>query len=331
MRQWKKFCYTLLLGCMLTVFCVQPVFAAGGNDAYYTYTVKLYAGNQGTLSSAGGVWVDNSKTGSSYKVSAPQQNGSQITISGLQYGDVVGMDANASAALGNESKYYIRGIRESGHDNNTVSASAFTVESDREYVVAYGIKGDMVSYVVNYVDTSGNKLLESQTYYGAVGDKPVVAFRYVENYWPQSYNLTKTLSANASENVFTFVYYPMYEKNPDDADTDNQTDADTDENANPDADANGNADGGANADADADENGTGEEDANLNPEDIVNLDEEEVPLAARMFNQVKDYAKENTLQFVGLSVLILVGLSVLLLLLIKRRKKNQEEADEGTE
>ena len=29
-------------------------------------------------------------------------------------------------------------------------------------------------------------------------------------YWPQTYNLTKQLSANAADNVFTFVYTPMW-------------------------------------------------------------------------------------------------------------------------
>ncbi|MCI8930475.1 MAG: hypothetical protein HFI00_13665, partial [Lachnospiraceae bacterium] len=38
--------------------------------------------------------------------------------------------------------------------------------------------------------------------------KPVVAFLYVEGYVPQAYNLTKTLSKNEAENIFTFVYSP---------------------------------------------------------------------------------------------------------------------------
>ena len=52
----------------------------------------------------------------------------------------------------------------------------------------------------------GTPLLESQTFYGAVGDRPVVAFQYVDGYQPQAYNLTGTLSSNEAENVFTFTY-----------------------------------------------------------------------------------------------------------------------------
>ena len=66
----------------------------------------------------------------------------------------------------------------------------------------------MVAYTVNYQDASGNALAESQTFYGNIGDKPVVAYRYVENYIPDALALTKTLSDNESENVFTFTYTP---------------------------------------------------------------------------------------------------------------------------
>ena len=83
------------------------------------------------------------------------------------------------------------------------------VDSDREYVIAYGIRGNMVSYRVNYQDQNGNTLLESQTFYGAVGDRPVVAFQYVDGYQPQAYNLTGTLSGNEAENIFTFTYTPV--------------------------------------------------------------------------------------------------------------------------
>ena len=59
----------------------------------------------------------------------------------------------------------------------------------------------MVAYTVNYQDANGNALSDSETFYGAVGDQPVVAFKYFENYHPQAYNLTKTLSSNEAENI----------------------------------------------------------------------------------------------------------------------------------
>lgn len=117
------------------------------------------------------------------------------------------LDATAGMVdLKNGDKYYIKGVRESGRDNNTVADSAFTVTKDAEYVVAYGIQGDMVSYTVNYQDGGGNELAPSRTYYGAVGDKPVIAYQYIEGYRPDAYNLTKTLGKNEADNVFTFTY-----------------------------------------------------------------------------------------------------------------------------
>ena len=86
--------------------------------------------------------------------------------------------------------------------------SSFEVTGDQEYVVAYGIKGNQVAYTINYQDANGNKLADSQTFYGNVGDKPVVAYTYIDGYTPEYRNLTKTLSANAAENVFTFNYLP---------------------------------------------------------------------------------------------------------------------------
>ena len=179
---------------------VQTAFAAeGGNEKEYTYTVTLFAGNQGSFNGTGGVHV----IGGSAQISG----GDAIRITGLRAGDVVVLDATAGMVdLKNGDKYYIKGVRESGRDNNTVADSAFTVTKDAEYVVAYGIQGDMVSYTVNYQDGGGNELAPSRTYYGAVGDKPVIAYQYIEGYRPDAYNLTKTLGKNEADNVFTFTY-----------------------------------------------------------------------------------------------------------------------------
>lgn len=169
----------------------------------YTYTVTFYPGNHGTFNGIGGVSVWGGGTGASVSM-----EGQAIKVSGLKSGDMVSFDAamDGTVALEEGSKYYVKGIRLSGRDNNTVDTSAFRVDCDRDYVVAYGIRGDMVSYAVNYQDEAGNALAPGRRYYGNVGDKPVVAFLYVEGYEPMAYNLTKTLVSNEAENVFTFVY-----------------------------------------------------------------------------------------------------------------------------
>ena len=173
----------------------------------YTYQVTFYSGNQGSFQGTEGLSVDNHSSGSAYTV---EESGDAVTVSGLKRGDIVSFDVQAGAVeLAQDSRYYLRGVRESGRDNDTVETSAFRVDGDAEYVVAYGIRGSQTGYTVNYQDAEGNELAPSRTYYGNVGDKPVVAYLYIENYNPQTLALTKTLSDNAAENVFTFVYTPV--------------------------------------------------------------------------------------------------------------------------
>jgi hypothetical protein len=152
----------------------------------YTYTVRIFAGAQGTISGQ-----------------------EVVTITGLHYGDRFTF-SQKDVTLNNDSKYYIRGIRESGKDNNTITENpSFTVTGDMDYVIGYGLLGDAVAYTVNYVDTDGKTLAPSETYYGNVGDRPVIAYLYIDGYVPQAYNLTGTLLEDASQNQYTFVYTPL--------------------------------------------------------------------------------------------------------------------------
>ena len=187
MKKWKRLLVSLLTVSMTLGASTMSVMA--DDTTPYTYKVTLSAGNKGTING---------------------QN--KIEKSDIAYGSDFSFD---NAALYNiqvtDDRYYVKGIRLSGRDNASskrLDAPAFIVTGDADYVVAYGIKGNMVAYTVNYQDASGKSLAESQTFYGNVGDKPVVAYRYVENYIPDALALTKTLSNNVSENVFTFTYKP---------------------------------------------------------------------------------------------------------------------------
>lgn len=172
----------LLAGILfVTAVCTAPVPAQASGRTAYTYTIRIYSGQQGTI------------------------NGSDVIVySGLQYGERFSFNQKL-VKLNDDSKYYIKGIRESGKEQ----IASFIVEGDQDYVVNYGLLNDAVAYTIHYVDAAGNALAPSETYYGNVGDKPVIAYQYMENYQPQAYNLTKTLTANAAENVFTFVYTPV--------------------------------------------------------------------------------------------------------------------------
>lgn len=180
MRRAKKWCGILAALCLLLTNAL-PVLAA---EDEYTYTVRIYAGAQGTI---GGQDV--------------------VEYSGLHYGDRVTFNPQSRVSLKNDSKYYVRGIRLSGRDNAESAGSAsFMVTGDADYVVSYGILGSAVQYQIRYVDVNGNELAPSETYYGNVGDRPVIAFQYIEGYQPQAYNLTGTLLEDASQNIYTFTY-----------------------------------------------------------------------------------------------------------------------------
>ena len=229
MRKMKALLGMLLSVLLLHTICF-PVKAAEN-----TYTIRIYAGQQGIMTECIG--------GNGYIT----EDGRTFVLSGLGYGERVsvsytllqkgdsisGGDTPAedqynyfvltvrrgepndpsqttTIRFRTESKYNIIGSRESGKDNSERIGSE-TVECDRDYVIAYGLMKDAVEYTIHYVDEAGNPLRESDRYYGTVGDKPVISYQYFEGYQPQAYNLTKTLSANGADNVFTFVYSRVQE------------------------------------------------------------------------------------------------------------------------
>ena len=183
MKMWKKFLTSAVAFAMLFTLLAGNVCAAES----YTYKATVYAGNHGKIIG----------------------EGDKVVIEGLKYGDKFSYTAQLNVELPADSKYYVKGLRLSGRDNNEAEAdetAVFTVTGDMDFVVAYGIKGDQVSYTVKYVDESGKSLAADDVFYGNVGDKPVVAYKFIDGYAPKALGLTKTLSKNAAENVFTFVY-----------------------------------------------------------------------------------------------------------------------------
>lgn len=186
---------------------------AGGRTAVlaaeeaYTYTVRLYAGNQGALTGEG-IEIRSETAEIVFEKDS-------LMIRGLSYGDMVFIRPQ-DAAQASDARYYVRGVRRSGRDNSESEAPAFYVACDRDYVVAYGVSGDKAAYIVNYVDAAGRAIQESEVYYGNIGERQYVSSRYIEGYQPQVLNLVKTLSGNAAEDVFTFVYLPVTaeEENP---------------------------------------------------------------------------------------------------------------------
>ena len=323
MLKWKKLFVSLLSVSVIAGLGAAPVKAAQ-TVTPYTYKVTLSAGNKGTING--------------------QQKVEEVDLAA---GSTVSFDINDIKV--SDEKYYVKGIRLSGRDNSeALAAPAFRVNGDADYVVAYGIKGDMVAYTVNY---------------GNVGDKPVVAYRYIENYVPQALSLTKTLSDNEAENVFTFKYAPGATNRvvetvnhvtvviPGNTITNTVTipagttgttgGNGTGANGTNGTGANGatgtngtgtngtgtNADGtttpggtDANGGQDADQNGTVENPDEQTPQDQINLDDEDTPTGN--IDAGKETQEKN--KTLGVSIAIIVAAVVALIALfvaMKRRKK----------
>lgn len=335
----------LTLALATSALAVEPIMAPGeygygsvappdgggsshAGDDETGYTVRIFAGAKGTVN-----------------------GGNVVVFSNLKYGSRVTFDRSCLVLNpADNNKYYYRGIRESGLDNanaDDMDTPSILVTRDIDYVVAYGIKGDTVKYTVRYEDMQGNTLLEPQEYYGNIGDRVVVAYRYIEGWTPQYYNIRMYLQEDETQNVLTFRYVPVgegeggtvvVERTGDVTDYGIVTETVTVPGAGGDA---AGAGAGAGADAGAGDAGAGgdagdaggvdipDENVPQAPGEILDLDEPDTPLAngdgllPKIIADASALPMGSKIMFVGGGVLLLGALIWLLLLF--RKKKEQEE------
>ena len=179
----------VLLLALCVIGSMDLTARAASSDEKETYTVRLFSGAHSTLI-----------------------NGSEMMSYEVAYDSPLPFSTRDVVQLGAESKYYVKDIRESGKDNAETLDEGYRVREDRDYVVTYGVLGNSVSYTVQFQTEDGTDLAPPETYYGNIGDRPVVAFLYIDGYLPQAYNLTGTLQSDPAANVFTFVYTPISEE-----------------------------------------------------------------------------------------------------------------------
>ena len=179
----------LIVICMIAALALPALAADTSSDATYSYTVRIFPGDKGT--------IDGKKD----PIVTVVEPGYEWSGSDFDYGQRAASDTD---------KYYVRGIREAGRDNNTTNNlinPSFIVDRDIDLVVAYGVKGSDVTYKINYLEYGTNKkLIDPRTYHGNIGDKPVVAYLYIDGYVPQYKNVTGTLDADSAKNEWTFYY-----------------------------------------------------------------------------------------------------------------------------
>lgn len=293
---WKKFLTAFLA---VTLLLVPSIGSFAAED---TYKVTISSGMQGKFEDESDKLV--------YEVEA---NGT------FEFTASTSVILNAEED-GSPSKYYIKGVRLSGRDDAVIYTTLLeTIQRDTDYVVVYGIKGDQVEYTVRYVNKNGEKLAENDVFYGNIGDKPVVACKYIAGYAPQALTLEKTLTENAEKNVFTFIYdtstithYKSVTRYVDEGVV-----------TVPGGSAAGSAGTGAGTGEDETEEvletETGEEAAVDMPEEIIDLDDEETPLGNMDLEGVKE-----GLPMAGMVAIAAGSLAVLIALILFLVKKKRE-------
>ena len=200
MKMKIKFLCSILI--MILAFCISLPITA---KASYTYKIKMIIGGTGDENAA---FVNDLSSGltviSDTATVALSNDKSSIEISDLQYGDDIVFDPKSSVEISavETSKYYVKGIRRSGADSVSTK-SAFTVDRDETYVIAYGV-GEVVPYQVSYLDEAGVSLASTATFYGALGEEIYIPYRYIEGYVPNTLNI-HCISLKESQK-FEFIY-----------------------------------------------------------------------------------------------------------------------------
>lgn len=311
----KRFLVTTLMLAVMMIMAGTATVSADVSETAYNYTIKVYAGQQGHFEAPSTGTVSNG--GKTLTITVPQ-------------GEMVTIDQSTTGFKLDSDEYYLRGFRETGHDNDEeMSVASFIADEDISYEAAYGLKGGMVKYTIQYLDENDNALRKSQEFYGMVGDKPVVSFRYVEGYQPNAYNLTKTLSANEAENFFAFTY----SKNSRTAVREEEEGGATGGNG---AAGNGAAGNGAAGAAPAGTNIGDNATPQAGPQGLVDLDNNQTPMAGGPGNGAGTnttlpddevpLAGINPIALIGGSAALLAAIAAIAIALARRRR---DEDDEG--
>lgn len=215
------------MACALTLalsVAAVPAYAA----APYTpeaYRVTVYAGNNGTVSLGegdaaasvaldGGVALNDTADFSSlqYHVTNDKYYVKGIRLAGL---DNIRSDKNTDEVDAAGNPINVAGVDTVLYAMPTADGSLVNtdvrISEDTDFVVAYGILANRVSYTVNYVDADGNPLHDPQTFFGDIGDRPATAPIYIENYVPDASLVLLTLSEDEANNVVAFRYTRLAE------------------------------------------------------------------------------------------------------------------------
>ena len=192
---------TILMVALAVAFLFVPTIGSFAAETADTYKITVSAGKHGNIGGVDKISVPVSVGGKF------EFNSSSVTLNPTTVTDEEGNENVVP------SKYYVKGVRLSGRDDAPIYTTlSVNATEDADYVVVYAVAGNQTLYTVEYVDVNGKKLAEPDKFYGNIGDKPIVAGKYIAGYAPQAFALTGTLIENPTEsseiNTFKFVYTP---------------------------------------------------------------------------------------------------------------------------
>lgn len=368
MKMWKKILTSAIAAVMIFSLSSERVLASQNNNPIIskpiettetgikrgeetTYTVTLYSGNgefkdeETVKASISGVTLTNENFAySKDKITISNLKVSENSVINVSADDITNAITSEKTVINGVEvlgeKYFVKGFTQSGESNHSVLPTlALAIDEDIcdvDYVVSYGIEGKQVSYTVKYQGKDGKTLAEDDVFYGNIGDKPVVAYKLIDGYAPTVFAYTKTLSENAAENVFTFVYDKVPTQKTKEVVTE-ETEIDyvtvggetiivngggaaggTASNVTGDGNA-----AGANAGGDdtTGEGTTGEAAIpGIDESQIVDLDDEETPLANIEVEPDEEVAGSSVGVYVGLGLLAVIIAAVVAYIVSKKRK-----------
>ncbi len=188
-----------LLFSLLTVLLLMTPLKVYAEETY-GYTITVYTGNEATFEDGTTTRKLTVEKGASLSIEV--KNDQLIINNGTAEKLVLKKTTET------DNVHFIKGFKETGRDNDDyyVTRTIDKVTEDMDFVIIYGVPGEMVRYTVRFVDENGKQLLDPKEFYGKVGDAPIVSHVYIEDYLPNADNTTKKLVEDESQNVMIFTY-----------------------------------------------------------------------------------------------------------------------------
>lgn len=303
MKTGRKLLCMLLIVCLFSALIPAAASASGGDEV--TYKITVSGGNYGLVSGSK-IYEETVRYGESLDIA--------------KYISMVSYDTTADPS---ERYYFKSSFHYSGQTAAVTSGTSVT--HDLILVADFGLKGEMRTVTVTYVEKPGGKVLHApDEILAKVGDTIIIPCRHINGYTPNAYNYTWIVKED--DNTIPPFYYtlipppttptPQGPNNP--ATPINPANALRPQNPQNPAVVNPS---------------NNSEQQNNGPVEVINLDNPDVPLAAPEPTEGTIASERETLKKRLRSAILLVVFSILLLLfallfLFLRKKKKKDATDE---